>query len=174
MKKYYTFTIKTLAPVHIASGKKINKLEYVYSPESKIVYIMNMVKLSNFFVKRKLMDVFVNRIQDGNEEFSLAVFLKEKAVMESKYKEFAEYSYKNENVSVLPNQMEIYEFVKDAYGYPYVPGSSIKGVLRTALEYDKIMRNYDKDNYSKVSQNISEAIKNNDDPKKKIKTLAMI
>ena len=152
MKKYYTLTVKTLAPVHIASGKKINKLEYVYSKDSKTVYVMDMIKFSGFLVKRKLTDVFINRIQSGDKTFSLASFLNEKAVTENEYKQFAAYSYKNDNVSVSPNQMEIQEFVKDAYGCPYIPGSSIKGALRTSIAYDEIMNHHGK--YSKISRNI--------------------
>ena len=159
MKKYYTLTVKTLAPVHIASGKKINKLEYVYSKDSKTVYVMDMIKFSGFLVKRKLTDVFINRIQSGDKTFSLASFLNEKAVTENEYKQIAAYSYKNDNVSVSPNQMEIQEFVKDAYGCPYIPGSSIKGALRTSIAYDEIMNHHGK--YSKISRNIASDFNDN-------------
>ncbi|HQM01459.1 MAG TPA: type III-A CRISPR-associated RAMP protein Csm5 [Ruminococcus flavefaciens] len=159
MKKYYTLTVKTLAPVHIASGKKINKLEYVYSKDSKTVYVMDMIKFSGFLVKRKLTDVFINRIQSGDKTFSLASFLNEKAITENEYKQFAAYSYKNDNVSVSPNQMEIQEFVKDAYGFPYIPGSSIKGALRTAIAYDEIMAHHEK--YLQISRNIASNFNNN-------------
>ena len=39
---------------------------------------------------------------------------------------------------------EIDTFVKDAYGMPYVPGSSIKGMIRTALISWEIQRNPEK------------------------------
>lgn len=120
---------------------------------------MDMIKFSGFLVKRKLTDVFINRIQSGDKTFSLASFLNEKAVTENDYKQFAAYSYKNDNVSVLPNQMEIQEFVKDAYGCPYIPGSSIKGALRTSIAYDEIMNHHGK--YSKISRNIASDFNDN-------------
>ena len=158
MKKYYSLTVKTLAPVHIASGRKINKLEYVYSKDSKTVYVMDMIKLSDHFVKRKLMDVFIDRIQKGDKTFSLSSFLNEKAVTENEYRQFAAYSYRNDNISASPNQMEIQGFIKDAYGFPYIPGSSIKGALRTAIAYDEIMAHHEK--YLQISRNIASDINN--------------
>ncbi|MBF0981001.1 MAG: hypothetical protein HXK71_06820, partial [Clostridiales bacterium] len=37
--------------------------------------------------------------------------------------------------------INVMEFVKDAYGKPYVPGSSIKGMLRTILLSGRIWAN---------------------------------
>lgn len=159
MKKCYTLTIKTLSPVHIASGNTINKLEYVYSKESKTVYIMDMIKLSDFLMKRKLMDVFIDRVQSGDKLFSLSSFFSDKVISESEYKQYSAYSYKNDNISVTPNQMEISGFVKDAYGCPYIPGSSIKGALRTAIAYEQIMdKNED---FSDFSARVASDIKSN-------------
>ena len=157
MKKYYTMTVTALSPVHIASGIKINKLEYLYSKESNTVYVIDMVRLSDFLIKRKLMNIFIDRIQSGDQTFSLSSFFNEKAVSEQEYKQLAAYCYKNNNISVSPNQMEISEFVKDAYGCPYVPGSSVKGALRNALAYSMIM---DKSSsFSNITKNITYAIR---------------
>lgn len=38
---------------------------------------------------------------------------------------------------------DVFEFVKDAYGNPYVPGSSVKGMLRTALLSYLLLENPD-------------------------------
>ena len=36
---------------------------------------------------------------------------------------------------------DVFEFVKDAYGNPYIPGSSVKGMLRTALLSNIVLDN---------------------------------
>lgn len=138
MRKYYTLTVKTLAPVHIASGSTINKLEYVYSKETRTVYVMDMVKLSSFLTKSGLMEQFIESISSGDKKFSLTTFFSEKEIPESEYSRYAVYSYLNDNISASPSQMKISGAMKDAYGCPYVPGSSLKGVLRTAIAYRSI------------------------------------
>jgi len=138
MRKYYTLTVKALAPVHIASGSAINKLEYVYSKETRTVYVMDMVKLSSFLVKSGLMEEFIGNISDGEKTFSLTSFFLEKEIPESEYGRYAAYGYLNDNVSASPSQMKISGAMKDAYGCPYVPGTSIKGALRTAIAYRSI------------------------------------
>ena len=42
--------------------------------------------------------------------------------------------------------MQIISFIKDAYGKPYIPGSSIKGMLRTILLCYDILNNKNKKN----------------------------
>ena len=44
-------------------------------------------------------------------------------------------------VSQTARPKEINTFIKDAYGMPYVPGSSIKGMFRTALIVWEIHKN---------------------------------
>ena len=45
---------------------------------------------------------------------------------------------------------EIHTFIKDAYGCPYVPGSSVKGMLRTILLAGKILKNPERFQNNKV------------------------
>ncbi len=40
--------------------------------------------------------------------------------------------------------MNIASFVKDAYGLPYLPGSSLKGAIRTAFAYGEICKDVNK------------------------------
>lgn len=159
MKKYYTLTVSILSPMHIASGKTISKLEYVYSAESQTINIIDKLKLSRFLTERKLMEVFLDRLRSDDLTFSLTSFFNEKAITENEYKELAAYSYKNENVSVEPSQMAISEFIKDAYGCPYIPGSSLKGAIRNAIAYDEIMDNIGR--YSRSAENIKAKLNDN-------------
>ena len=68
MKKYYTLTVKTLAPVHIASGKKINKLEYVYSkPDSAKLKIHPLRKMPKIWYNKGIR-IAEKQHQKGEEE----------------------------------------------------------------------------------------------------------
>ena len=52
----------------------------------------------------------------------------------------AKYSYK---AGGDPRNNNIKAFVKNTYGQPYIPGSSLKGAVRTAILYGIIKDNYD-------------------------------
>ena len=47
---------------------------------------------------------------------------------------------------------EIQCFIKDAYGMPYIPGSSIKGMIRSALLAYEVKKNPKK--YENIKQDI--------------------
>lgn len=53
----------------------------------------------------------------------------------------------------LNRQVAIQQFVKDAYGLPYIPGSSLKGAIRTCLLAEDIMKNPGK--YGRVKRNVT-------------------
>ena len=48
-----------------------------------------------------------------------------------------------------PNGMQIMECTKDAYGHPYIPGSSIKGMLRTLLLCRELEKTGSKDEFKR-------------------------
>ena len=52
----------------------------------------------------------------------------------------------------LNRPIAIQQFVKDVYGLPYIPGSSLKGVLRTCLLAEDIMKNPEK--YDRIRRNV--------------------
>ena len=56
-------------------------------------------------------------------------------------------------IGVESRDMEIQEHIKDPYGMPYIPGSSIKGMLRTILLIYDILENSQK--YQKAKNNLS-------------------
>ena len=56
----------------------------------------------------------------------------------------------------MPIALQIMEFVKDSYGQPYVPGSSVKGMLRTILLTADILKHPQK--YSEYRENITREV----------------
>lgn len=166
MKKNYTLILKTLSPVYIGCGKEISKIDYVYFEKSKKVYKINMVKFASFIESRKLMDVLRNRIAQADAEYSLTDFFKEKIITENEARDCSEYILDNNNISLSSSQMTINEFIKDAYGYPYVPGSSLKGAIRTAIAYATILD--DRQRFDEIASKLRYTIKENKSNSKKI------
>ena len=128
MLKCYRVKIKTLAPVHIGSGQEIQKSEYVYDKESGMLYVMDTYKLFEGLSKFNLLDRFEEFILKSPES-TMTDFVAGNGI--TAYKDWAAYSYYVGKAKKYANPIK--GFVKDAYGMPYIPGSSLKGAIRNAL-----------------------------------------
>lgn len=122
----YNLTLKTATPVFIGSGREIGKKEYVYDSRNDSV---------TFFDDAKFLDWIADSgLADRYEEFMLNNFKKSLKDFFERNKiniptEYASYSV---NAGGIFENKNINEFIKHK-GLPYIPGSSIKGALRTAI-----------------------------------------
>ncbi|MBR1738102.1 MAG: type III-A CRISPR-associated RAMP protein Csm5 [Firmicutes bacterium] len=128
MLKCYKVKIKTLAPVHIGSGQEIQKSEYVYDKKSGMLYVMDTYKLFEGLSKFNLLDRFEEFIL-RSPEATMTDFVEKNGI--TVFKDWAAYSYYVGKAKKYTNPIKGY--VKDAYGMPYIPGSSLKGAIRSAL-----------------------------------------
>lgn len=156
MKDYHTkfdFTLLVLGPVHIGSGEKYTKKEYVY--ENNKYYFPDMGRL---YLRIKdepglnsAFTAFMTEINDGSRTTTLGEFLSANSILD---RDFGGYSIsesgyefekssgrswngRNREPGAGRNLNEISAFVKDSYGRPYIPGSSLKGAIRTILINEK-------------------------------------
>lgn len=128
----YTLTLKTLSPLFIGSGKEINKKEYVYVPRGQSVYMLDIHKFSRFLANRGFVDEYTEFML-GNQN-DLYRWLHEKKVNEAEIKTFAAYRISAADALKHNSSLRgIQLFIKDNYLRPYVPGSSLKGAMRTAI-----------------------------------------
>lgn len=119
--------------VFIGSGREIGKKEYVFSNAEKKVYVLETVKLYQLLKKKGLVAQYEQFLMGTNRK-DVGAWLEEKGVARSEYSKCARYCLDcGDVVTDTRSKLAIMEFVKDAYGMPYVPGSSIKGMLRTIL-----------------------------------------
>ena len=129
--KTYDFTIETVSPIHIGCGKTICKKNYYYDAYNKIVYIINDEKLFSYILNHNLVDKY-EKFMLGNR--GLYDFCKDNFLNIENNSELLKYRI---DVSDVINKditlKEIAIFMRNAYGQPYIPGSSLKGMLRTIL-----------------------------------------
>lgn len=132
--KVHDVQLITESPVHIGDGTKIEKKQYIYDQITHKVKIVDLNSLYNYFhnIGREtaFTDFLLNRkktLQNLATEFKLNI---------NKYVIYAL------DCSPIPNRefnlSDIISFTKDPYGYPYIPGSSLKGMIRSALLAYKI------------------------------------
>ena len=128
----YTITLHTEGPVFIGSGRTIGKKEYIYDKYSNKVHIPNMEKMFAYFTKRGLLQEYEEYLLRGKSDFGY--WLKDNRIGEREYMPWIAYTMDSGDAVIeQKSKKEILSSVKDAYGCPYIPGSSLKGALRTVL-----------------------------------------
>ena len=168
----YKVTLETAGPVHIGSGTDINKKDCLYMTNEKRVYIMDSMKVFEGMKKNNLLRSYEQFLLDP-EQKNFAVFVREHGIKPDEYKGWASYTlFLNDILAVTDNSRSngggidtISAFIKDAYGCPYIPGSSLKGALRTAFEntfcqkdmqkYQGIVRNIETEKFENRARYLS-------------------
>lgn len=141
----YKMKIQALSPIHIGSGEKISKKEYINLPMEHKVIIPDPVRMYCDLCEKGLEKDYIEYMLNGN--LDLGIWMKNHGIRKMDYQKWKRYemdsgeAFSNRSGSRPVRPKEIMKFVKDAYGNPYVPGSSLKGMLRTALLAYSIGRN---------------------------------
>ncbi len=133
--KKETFKIKVLSPIHVGTGRKVSIYEYLYDKGfievlsfSKLISQMMPEEINKFHLLEKLeggkyLDL-LNLKGDMGDRFDGAVL------------------YRLKPIDRIAANQEIWEHIKTVYNGSYkamIPGSEIKGFIRTAVIY-KILK----------------------------------
>jgi len=128
MKKTYKVTLKTLAPVFIGGGETLRKNQYVYDNNTGTAIIIDERKLTQWLVENDKLNIFIKDIS-SNKNNRLKEALKSYGL--DNFNRIAKYKLKVNGMSKHMNDLNL--FVRDGANEAYIPGSSIKGALRTCL-----------------------------------------
>lgn len=142
--KTYDIDILVKSPLHIGSGQMINKKEYIYDKNTKMIYIPNLYKMYDEISKRGLEKSYKTFLLDFKQD-DLYMWLLQEKFSQKDFEAFTAYKYDASRIIFEKKMKGIVAMVKDAYGKPYIPGSSIKGALRTAILSSMIMDSKSKD-----------------------------
>ena len=139
--KVYKAKIHVMSPTFVGSGKDISKKEYCLSARDQKVIVYDPAKMYQLMQKagksRQFEDYLLN---DSRNE--LERWLQDNRVSVSDVAGAVRYSVSwGDRMELGKSRTTIMEFVKDPYGCPYVPGTSIKGMFRTILLGYEIMKN---------------------------------
>lgn len=139
-------------PIHIGSGEKLKKdLDFI--SESNKVYVLDIYKIGSEILKRNRFDLLQNPARVIN---TLGLSYKEVA------KRIIPVPYYSRDM------YEIHCQIRDGNGKPYIPGSSIKGAIRTALLWEIMMTSDEspvlKEEYKKVLSELLNSDKVGDVP----------
>ncbi|NLP31249.1 MAG: type III-A CRISPR-associated RAMP protein Csm5, partial [Clostridiales bacterium] len=98
----------------------------------KKVYIPDIDRFFSYLEKNNLLEYYTNFMLSSKQ--NLYQWCDEQDIKKDDYDQFIAYSF-DAGDAITPEKplMEIWQFIKDSKGLPYIPGSSLKGALRTAI-----------------------------------------
>ena len=138
----YKMAVEILTPVNIACDEVLKANEYLYDAKTSTVYFLNQMMWHKFIYTHNLFDEYERYIKSSSEK-SLYEWLQSFGYkindikLAIKSKAFA-------HVNVLKSKKTLNDIVLQSKlidGTPFIPGSSIKGVIRTAILYDLLNKN---------------------------------
>lgn len=130
--KTYRVTLKTLGPVHIGTGSTLTKQEFILDKQNRLIHIINGRKLVNYLKQTDKLADYIDYFSEPEHHTNLGSFLQEQSILNEDWEQFIHYSIpivyeEGQKVNVIS------PFMRDGLNKAYIPGSSLKGLLRTIL-----------------------------------------
>ena len=129
--KEYRIRLITKGPVFIGNGQEYYKKEYIIDRRNSRVMIPKVNEMYAYLKKRGLARDF-EEFMLHDRYHDLGGWLREKRVPDSDRNQWIRYSMDCGD-AISEKGLHVMQCIKDAYGNPYIPGSSLKGMLRTIL-----------------------------------------
>lgn len=130
--------IKIISPLHIGSGNELSPYtDYIYK-DNYLLYLDNQKLWNDISKNEEMIDEYVqiikNKDSNSKNKYTLLDFLKNNNI------DIDKYIYAKIKCYGDIKTVEINETIKTS-GRPYIPGSSLKGAIRTAILYDYLKTN---------------------------------
>ena len=151
--------LTTLSPVFIGGGEELNQGQYVFDSKTMMAKILDENKFATFLIKNNLIDSYSEVLLRDGGKINLKRWLEEKRIPQnvpifSKVISCKNLANKNKRGKASLNSIKT--FVKNSDNLAYIPGSSIKGAIRTA--YCSYLVNKYKDKFQSEWQEIKHAL----------------
>lgn len=130
----YRLKLKTLSPLFIGSGASLTKKEYLFIPQTNEVIFVDLHKLLNMLDLKGISGAYEDFI-NGNEK-DLFQWFKHRRLISSEIRSLKSYVINAGNAFSTSKGFDltgIQLFIKDSMNCPYIPGSSLKGAIHTAI-----------------------------------------
>ena len=121
--------LETLTALHIGSGNILQKdSDFVFGKDAKeqsVVYVINPRKVLSLIGEENV-DAWTVAIENGRSTEDIVKLYAPTATI-------TDYSLHIIDMKMSRPAQQIKEFIRDGFDRPYIPGSSIKGAIRTAV-----------------------------------------
>lgn len=137
MLSVHNFRLIPLSPIHIGGKfQAISPFEYIV--EGGKFRVIREEKLAGILQRRGLVSEFIRQFEQSG--FSLGDYLRGRGLLSAQLVEELSL-YSCSLIGGSPEGKQVRPFNRDAWQRPYIPGTAIKGAMRTALWYDAIKKN---------------------------------
>ena len=133
----FQFSLLAMAPIHIGNGDKYTSREFIY--ENSYFYFPDMGKFYNRMVEKgydQKFERFLQETKPSPRNNRLISFLEDNRISD---RNFGGYRIIETKLETNNNYLrggalnQVSKFIRDSFGNPYIPGSSLKGAIRTIL-----------------------------------------
>ncbi len=160
----YTLTLTATGPVFVGSGKEITKKEYIRLKDGTVL-ILDIEKFYAYIEKKHLEKEYLDFMLK-NDRMPLGSWIMNQGIQVKDIQNCIRYCLKNSDMVLERGaRVQIMEHVKDPYGQPYIPGSSVKGMMRTILlcndicenprKYERIAADMERELFQNRNQNVN-------------------
>lgn len=131
--RHYEIEFTTKGPVHIGNGEKYGKKDYFRS--GKKVAVLDVRKFIAKMTPDQVSD-YCKFLEKEDRNATLQAYLEGDKALMALAEDSVLYRADTDLATARRGSIlyhDVWEFVRDAEGRPYIPGSSVKGMIRTAL-----------------------------------------
>ena len=135
--RIFQFSLLAMAPIYIGNGEKYTSREFIY--ENGYFYFPDMGKFYNRMVEKgydQKFERFLQETKPSPRNNRLISFLEDNRISD---RNFGGYRIIETKLETNNNYLrggalnQVSKFIRDSFGNPYIPGSSLKGAIRTIL-----------------------------------------
>lgn len=129
----YPCKLRILSPLFIGNGQSLTKREYYLDNRRNKIGMINLPAFSAYLERTGLADSFEQYLLSTVSQ-GLAGFCRDNRLVLESLEPYVDYWLDAGAAGNEHNLRDVHLFMKDrASGQPYIPGSSIKGAMRTAI-----------------------------------------
>ncbi len=162
MKKSYKIKIEPLTVVHVGTGNELLPTDYTVVPSPNNTAVKKYVKFSSDKIIDKILSsgtpqqkAEMQKACDSNDINQLAKFFNKYFYFGVDYdanvtRDFSTLHSKKIGQGLFENSLAVNEMLHHA-NKPYIPGSSIKGAIRTAILNQILLKDMSDDEYDKLA-----------------------
>lgn len=137
----FDLTMETRGPLFIGCGKSYTKKEYLFDPRANTVSFLDERRFFSYMARHGLADAYESFILDGMSKNLLSFLQNTCKLPQSEINGLVRCRIDaGDALDDSHTLKEIRRFIRNGSGQIYVPGSSIKGALRTVLLTDMILQ----------------------------------
>lgn len=139
--------LKVVTPINIADGIVLGAKDYLYDSSRQKVYFLNLHQWHMFIYKHMLLEKYESYLANFRDKQSLLEWLRMQGYDIDDVRTVIT-SEAQATVNLMDNEKkktlnDINRHIQQSDGSIYVPGSSIKGVFRTAILYSLLQKRQD-------------------------------